>query len=54
MIAITGRADLGDDDFAAFDGYLHKPLPSIYWRGFCKSGKQQQVCLLQRPGQQRV
>jgi DNA-binding response OmpR family regulator len=26
MIAITGRADLGDDDFAAFDGYLHKPI----------------------------
>ena len=26
MIAITGRADLGNDDFATFDGYLHKPI----------------------------
>ncbi|AMM18714.1 hypothetical protein AX768_31220 (plasmid) [Burkholderia sp. PAMC 28687] len=26
MIAMTGRADLGNDDFAAFDGYLHKPI----------------------------
>ncbi|WP_438390493.1 response regulator [Caballeronia sp. DA-9] len=26
MIAVTGRADLGNDDFAAFDGYLHKPI----------------------------
>lgn len=26
VIAITGRADLGNEDFAAFDGYLHKPI----------------------------
>jgi two-component system OmpR family response regulator len=26
MVAMTGRAELGNDDFATFDGYLHKPI----------------------------
>jgi two-component system, OmpR family, response regulator len=26
MIAITGRVDLTGDDFASFDGYMHKPV----------------------------
>jgi two-component system, OmpR family, response regulator len=26
MIAVTGRTDLHGDDFASFDGYLHKPI----------------------------
>jgi two-component system OmpR family response regulator len=26
MIAVTGRVDLTGDDFASFDGYMHKPI----------------------------
>ncbi|GAB5097454.1 hypothetical protein YK56LOC_31700 [Caballeronia sp. HLA56] len=26
MIAVTGRVDLNDNDFPAFDGYMRKPL----------------------------
>lgn len=28
VIAVTGRTDLRGDDFASFDGYLHKPISS--------------------------
>lgn len=26
MIAVTGQANLGDDDFPSFDGYMRKPV----------------------------
>jgi hypothetical protein len=26
MIAVTGKTDLGDDDFPSFDGYVRKPV----------------------------
>jgi DNA-binding response OmpR family regulator len=26
MVAMTGRSDLGDNDFPSFDGYLRKPV----------------------------
>jgi DNA-binding response OmpR family regulator len=26
MIAVTGRTELGDNDFPSFDGYMHKPV----------------------------
>ncbi|WP_459909659.1 response regulator [Caballeronia sp. HLA56] len=26
MVAMTGRTDLHDDDFPAFDAYIHKPV----------------------------
>ncbi|GAB5094314.1 response regulator [Caballeronia sp. LP006] len=26
MIAMTGRTELGDNDFPSFDGYMHKPV----------------------------
>jgi two-component system, OmpR family, response regulator len=26
MVAMTGRTDLHDDDFPAFDAYMHKPV----------------------------
>jgi len=26
MVAMTGRSDLGDDDFKSFDAYIHKPV----------------------------